>query len=116
MAEEIKKIIEENSLAFATVDKDNKPHVIAVAYVKVKEGKLIVTNNYMDSTIDNIKNNSSVGLAVWNKDWEGYRIDGEASYFEEGEYYDFVKSMKENKDEPGKGAIVVDIKEIKKLG
>jgi hypothetical protein len=45
---------------------------------------------------------------------EGYNIDGRAEYFTEGAWLDFVKSIPENKDEPCKGAIVIEIKNIKK--
>ena len=112
--EEIKKIIEENPLALATI-KEGKPYVIAVAYVKIKNNKIVITDNYMKTTINNIKNNHTVSLAVWNKNWEGYQINGEAKYYDSGEYLEFVKSLEENKDESPKGAIVVKINEIKRL-
>jgi uncharacterized protein len=114
--EKAKNIIEENPVALATVNPKGNPHVIAVAYVKIKEDKVIITNNYMKSTIDNIKNNPHVSLAVWNKDWKGYRIDGIAEYYEKGKWFDFVKSMKENKGEPCKGALIINIDEINQLG
>jgi len=113
--EEAKKIIEENPVSLATVDENGKPNVIAVAYVKLKDDKLIITDNYMSQTKENILSKKSVCLAVWNKDWEGYKIIGEAEYFDSGEWLDFVKSLEENKKEPTKGAIVVKIKQIKKL-
>ena len=109
------KIIEENPLALATIKSDGNPHVIAVAYVKVKDNKLIITRNYMNQTLDNIKSNSKVSLAVWDKDWNGYRVGGTAEYFEDGAWFDFVKSLKENEDEPCKGVIVIDIVEVVKL-
>lgn len=112
--EDIKEIIERNPLALATI-KDGKPYVIAVAYVKVKDGKIIITNNYMKTTVENIKKDNNVSLAVWNKKWEGYQINGEAEYYDSGDYLDFVKSLKENKDESPKGAVVVKVNEIKKL-
>lgn len=112
--EDIKEIIENNPTAFATIN-ENRPYVIAVAYVKVKDGKLIITDNYMKTTIENIKKNNNISLVVWNKKWEGYQVNGEAEYFNSGKYYDFVKSIKENKEEPCKGAIVIKINNIKKL-
>lgn len=39
ITDEIKKMIEENPLAFATVDSDGKPNVIGVAFVKVVSDK-----------------------------------------------------------------------------
>ncbi|MBU0907839.1 MAG: pyridoxamine 5'-phosphate oxidase family protein [Nanoarchaeota archaeon] len=116
MEEEIKKIIEENPVAVATVKEGNKPHVIAVACVKIENEKIIITNNYMKTTVENIQKNPRVSLAVWDKDWNGYRIDGSAEYHEKGEYYDLVKSIEENKKHPCKGAIVIKISEVKKLG
>ena len=116
ITDEQKKIIEENPVAVATINEKGKPHVIAVAYVKVTEGKLIVTDNYMKSTKENIQNNKNVSLAVWDKDWNGFRISGEAEYFSEGKWHEFVKAMEENKNEPCKGAIAITPTEIKKLG
>ena len=115
MEEEIKKIIEENVLALATINKEGDPYVIAVAYVKIKDDKIVITNNYMKKTIDNLKNCPNISLVVWNKDWKGYQIKGKAEYFEEGEWLEFVKKIPENKDEPCKGALVVEINNIKKL-
>ena len=115
MKEEIKKIIEENPVAFATIDSEGNPYVIAVAFVKVKDEKIIITNNYMKTTLENIRKKPKVSLAVWNKNWKGYQMKGQAKYFQDGKWFDFVKSMPENKDEPCKGAVVVDINNIKKL-
>jgi uncharacterized pyridoxamine 5'-phosphate oxidase family protein len=109
-----KKLIEGNSIALATVNGE-KPHVIAVASVKVVEDKIIITDNYMKTTKDNIANNSNVSLAVWNNEW-GLRVSGKAEYFSSGKWHDFVKALKENKGEPCKGAIVVTPSEIKELG
>jgi len=115
ITEEIKKIIEENVVALASIDNEGNPYCIAVAYVKVKDDKIVITANYMNTTLENIKNNPNVCLIAWDKDWKGYQIKGKAEYFEEGEWMDFVKAIPENKDEPCKGALVVEINNIKKL-
>jgi len=116
MKKEIKKIIEKNPVALSTVNVEGKPYVIAVASVKVKDDKIIITDNYMSKTIENLKNSSNVSLVAWNKKFEGYNIQGKAEYFDKGEYLDFVKFLKENENEPCKGAIVIQINEIKKCG
>jgi len=116
MEEKIKKTIEKNPIALSTISREGKPYVIAVASVKVKDDKIIITDNYMGKTIENLKNSSDVSLVVWNKDWKGYNIQGKAEYFDNGAYLDFVKSLKENENEPCKGAIVIEINEIKKCG
>jgi predicted pyridoxine 5'-phosphate oxidase superfamily flavin-nucleotide-binding protein len=116
MEEEIKKIIEKNPVALSTVSREGKPYVIAVASVKVKDDKIIITDNYMGRTINNLKNYPNVSLVVWNKDWKGYNIQGRAEYYDKGTFLDFVKALKENKKEPCKGAIVIEINHIKKCG
>ena len=114
---EIKKIIEENPVALATIDSNNRPHVIAVAFVKAPDSKtIVITDNYMKRTAKNIKERKNVALAVWDKNWKGYQIKGVAKYCKSGKWYNFIKKIEENKNEPCKAAIVVKIKEISKLG
>lgn len=118
--EELKKLIEENALAFATVDENGNPHCIAVGDVKVvSENQILITDNYMIETRKNIQQNPNVALSVWNKAWKencvGYELGGTAEYFTEGKWYELIKQIPENKGEPCKGAILVTINKIKKL-
>jgi len=113
MEKEIKKIIEKNPVALATTDEKGNPYCIAVADVKVIDNKLLIGDNYMKNTIENIKNNKNVCLVVWNKDLVGYQLKGSAEYFKEGKWLELVKKI--HKGYPAKGAIVIDIKQIKKL-
>ncbi|RLI96568.1 MAG: hypothetical protein DRP00_05155 [Candidatus Aenigmatarchaeota archaeon] len=118
ISEEVKKLIEENALAFATVDENGNPHCIAVGDVKVvSTDQLLVGDNYMIETIQNIKRNPKVALAVWNRNWEekciGYELRGVAEYFTSGKWHEMVKEI--HKGFPAKGAILVTINKIKKL-
>lgn len=81
----IKKIIEENPVALATTDNENNPHVIAVTFAKVKKDNLVITNNYMKKTLENINKNPNVSLVVWNSDLKGVQIKGIANYFKKGD-------------------------------
>lgn len=113
---EIKKIIEENTMALATVDYENRPNVIAVGCVKVvSDDKIVITDNFMEYTNENIKRNNWVSLAVWNKK-KGYKIFGDAEYYSSGEWKKFVDELPENKEYSAKGAIVVSIFDIVELG
>ena len=113
---QIKKIVENNPVAFSTADKKGNPHVIAVAGVRViSPNELIVTDNYMYTTLKNLKNNPNIAMAVWDKKWNGYRLKGKAKHFTSGKWHSFVKKIKENKRFPCKGAILVKVSEIKKL-
>jgi len=111
---DIKEKLEEATIAVATVDKENRPHTIAIMYAKVIEEKIIITNNYMKTTIENIKNNPYISLVFW-KGEEGYRINGKSEYFDSGKWLKFVKDLKENKGLPARGAIVIKVLEIKPL-
>jgi len=65
ISKDIRKIIEENPVAFGTVDKRGKPNVIGVAYVKVvSRNQVLITDNYMRQTKENLGMNNNVCLAV----------------------------------------------------
>ena len=117
---DLKKLIESNALALTTVSKDNKPHCIAVAFVKViDEDKLLITNNYLVDTIENIKTNPNVAIAVWAKNWdefcEGFELIGTAEHFTDEEWLYEIKQIPENEGEPCRGALVVTVTDLKKL-
>ena len=111
---DIKEKLEKATIAVASVDKSNKPHNIAVMYAKVIDDRIIITNNFMKKTIENIKNNPNISLVFWENE-EGWRIDGKAEYYNSGKWLDFVKNLPENKGYPARGAIVVNIEKINKL-
>lgn len=108
-----KKHIEKYSLALATVMKDGKPNLIGVAYTKVVGDDLIlITDNFMNQTIKDIKSNPNVVLVCWNEDMEGFKFIGTAEYFKSGKWLNFVKSMPENNNLPAKGAVLVTVSKI----
>lgn len=112
-----KKLIENNPIAFSTIDINNKPNVIAVAYVKVvSDNQILITDNFMKQTKENLGTNNNVCLAVWNKDWNGYKISGAAKYFTDGPWKKFIENMTENKDLSAKGAILINVSKLEKLG
>ncbi|MFH1522170.1 MAG: pyridoxamine 5'-phosphate oxidase family protein [archaeon] len=113
--ENIKDKLEKAIVAVATINPNNRPHAIAIMYAKVKEGKIIITNNYMKSTIQNLKINPYVSLVFWEGK-RGWEINGKVDYFDYGEWLDFVKNLPENKNEPVNGALVVSVENIKELG
>lgn len=114
----IKKLLENNAISLATVDKNRKPHSIAVACIKVIGQNIVITNVHIKETLKNLKINNDVSLSVWNKNWEtaciGFEIKGKAQYFTSGKWSDYVKSMPDNKGYNVKGAIVVRPTKIKK--
>lgn len=107
-------------MALATVNKKGEPHNIAVGYVKViYKNQLLISDNWIVESLENIKSNPNVSLAVWNKDWEeaciGYEFRGKAEYFTSGKWVDEIKRLPINEGEPCKGAILITINKIKVL-
>ncbi len=113
-SEDIKDKIKNKILALASVDDAGKPHPIAVEVNDLKDNKIIITDNFMKTTIENIKESSWVSLLFW-ENGEGFRIDGKAEYHSSGKWFDFVKGLKENKCYSPKGAVIVNILKIEKL-
>jgi predicted pyridoxine 5'-phosphate oxidase superfamily flavin-nucleotide-binding protein len=112
ISKELKNLIEKNTLILATSYKD-KPHCIAIGDAKViDEDNLIITDNFMKETIKNIKKNKNISLIFWKGN--AYELRGIARYLTKGKWLDFVKKMPENKRLPAKGAILVNVKKIKK--
>ncbi len=110
---EIKKIIEGNPVALATVTSDNKPNVIGVAFVKVvSDNQVLITNNYMNQTIKDISQNKNVCLIVWDSEMHGYKLIGEAEYYTDGEWKKYIEQMEENKGLPAKGAVLIKVSKI----
>ena len=113
-----KELLEKEAVAVATINSDGSPNVIAIGFAKVvNDTTIVITDNFMKTTVENIKHEPRICLAVWTKDWEeGYKFTGTAIYETEGKWATFVKNMKENKGFPAKGAIVVNVEKIFKLG
>jgi predicted pyridoxine 5'-phosphate oxidase superfamily flavin-nucleotide-binding protein len=110
---EAKVIIEQNPVAIATITEKCMPNVIGVACVQViSNNQLLVTDVYMNQTLKDISANPKVAVVAWNKDMVGYKLLGEARYYNSGNYFEKVKLAPENKDLKPKGAIVITISRI----
>ena len=115
----LKKLIEDNAIGLATVGKNRKPHNIAVACVKVLENKVVITNTHIKKTIKNLEHDNNIALVVWNKEWEkacvGFELVGKAKHYTEGKWFKYVRELPDNEGYKVVGAIVVDVKKIKRL-
>lgn len=112
-----KELLETEAVAVATTNEDRGPNLIAVACVRVVDPKtVIITDNFMHHTPENIKRDSRICLGVWTKNWsEGYKFIGGATYQTSGKWVNYVKNMKENEGLSAKGAIIVTVEKIIKL-
>ena len=106
-----KKIIENNPLVFSTIS-NNSPYGIIVSCSKVIDDKILITDNFMKTAIKNILENKNISLVGWDEKYNGLQVLGGAKYYNTGKWIEYVKNMKENKNMPAKGAILITIKKI----
>jgi uncharacterized pyridoxamine 5'-phosphate oxidase family protein len=92
---DIKDKLENSTIAVSTVN-ENKPHIIFILYPKIVDNKVIITDNYMNTTIKNLKKNNNICIAFYESE-KGWRISGKAEYHNSGKWLNFVKKSKKIK-------------------
>lgn len=113
----IKQMIEWNVFVFATINSDWSPNVTPVAYVKTfEDNQVLITDNFMWKTIDNIFNNNNISFAFRDKNMIGYKGTWNAEYFTEGKRMEEIHKVKENEWMPMKWAIIITVKDIYEIG
>lgn len=82
-----------NLVVLATSNSDN-PRAIIVEANKVEDDRIIITANEMQITKENILANKNVFLLAYEKDYSyGLKIAGEAEFYADGKYFDFVNNL-----------------------
>jgi predicted pyridoxine 5'-phosphate oxidase superfamily flavin-nucleotide-binding protein len=110
---QLKRMIENNPVALATIMPDGRPNVISVAYVKVIDKKqLLITDNYMNQTLKDLQKDPHIVALVWSRDLKGAKMIGTAKYFDRGIWWEQVKRIPANKGFPVKGAVLITIDKI----
>ncbi len=100
-------------VVLATSDSNSTPRAIFVEVNQAKGDQIIITDNQMGITRQNLLGNKQISLLAFEEDYHyGLKISGEAEYHQEGEYFDFVKGLEGNKDYSPKGAVVVSVQEV----
>lgn len=97
---------------------DGEPNVVPVAFKDVTEdGKLVVGDVFMETTLRNIKaNGGKIAISVYDgQSLEGYQIKGVAEYVTEGPVVDTFKNMVEamfNGAATAKGALIISTEQV----
>lgn len=92
---------------------NGEPNVVPVAFKDVTDdGKLVVGDVFLDTTLKNIQNNDGkIAISVYDaQNLEGYQIKGVAEYVSEGELVNTFKAMVEkmfNGGATAKGALII---------
>ena len=110
--ESVIKLLKSGMWDLATCS-NGEPNVVPVAFKDVTEdGKLIVGDVFLETTLQNIKaNDGKIAISVYDaQNLEGYQIKGTAEYVTEGAIVDTFKAMVEemfNGAATAKGALVI---------
>ena len=92
---------------------NGEPNVVPVAFKDVTDdGKLVVGDVFLKTTLDNIKaNDGKIAISAYDaQSLEGYQIKGTAEYVMEGTIVDTFKAMVEkmfNGAATSKGALII---------
>ena len=106
-----KMLIEKNPIHIATVNKFNKPNLSVASDVKVLDDKtILISNNEMIHTPQNILINKEVVLTSFSDKWAGLRLTGIAKYYTTGQYFKICNELFKNDDTTPKGAILIKVK------
>ena len=102
MNENVIKLLKAGMWDLATCA-DGEPNVVPVAFKDVTaDGKLVVGDVFMETTVKNIQANGKIAVSVYDpKTLEGYQIKGTAQYVTEG---DVVAAFKAAVEKTFKGA------------
>ncbi|RXE55571.1 pyridoxamine 5-phosphate oxidase [Methanoculleus taiwanensis] len=100
----------------ATASKTGVPNVAPMASVELADDATIwIMDNYMQKTLENLKENPAVALYVWDPDTKRcFQVKGSAEIQTSGEAYEKFRAKMKAKSEayPAKSLIVISITEV----
>ena len=110
---EVKKAVSQQEVfPVATSNQDRIPNVVYIKYLKVIDDQtVLIADNYLNKTRDNILNNGKITFAVLDGDKGSYQIKGTAERFEKGSMYDEVQNWVPERL-PRTAAVVMNVEEI----
>jgi len=88
---EMKQLAEKARVfTIGTATKNGEPNVIPMTFAKVlSDDEVLLMNNFMNKTIENIAANPRVAISVWKQgDSEGYQFKGSARIETSGKVFD----------------------------
>lgn len=102
-----------NLVVLASADLSGKPRAIIAEVNKAEGNKIIITDNEMEVTKNNLLANNSVFVLAHEQDYSYcLKISGRSEYHSSGEYFDFVKNLETNKGRHPKGAIAITVDNV----
>lgn len=106
-------LIEKNPCHIATVSDNNLPNLSVASDIKILDDEtILISNNEMIHTPDNIIVNNNVVITSFNDSWAGVRLTGKARYYTDGEYFDICNKLFNNETATPKGVIIVRVEKV----
>lgn len=110
MNEDVVKLLNDQIWYLATYS--DEPNAVPVAFKDVTDdGKLLVGDVFLETTLNNVKANGKIAVSVCNGEtMEGYQIKGTAEYVTEGPIVDAFKKVVEDMFKgaaTAKGALII---------
>jgi predicted pyridoxine 5'-phosphate oxidase superfamily flavin-nucleotide-binding protein len=114
---EVKNLFEKQPIVtFSTSDKQGNPNVVPIFWKKIlNEEAILLVDNFMKMSKENLLGNSSVCLAFWDSEThEAYKVKGKALYHTEGPVYELGKSFIRSKkpEATPKGIVEIKVTEV----
>ena len=102
----------ERRMVLTTTDRNNTPNAIWILCAEiVDDNRLVIANNSMSKTLQNIENCGKASLLYIAPEREAYQIKGRVENHASGPVYDDMKRWL-NPNYPGRSAILLHIEEV----
>jgi hypothetical protein len=112
---EMKKLLEDTNIwVLATADTNGIPNAVPILFTKLMENnRLLLVDNFMKKTVDNIGSNPNVSISVW-QDTIGYQFKGQATIETSGPNFEIGKKVLQSKEPKltPKGIVLVTVDSI----
>ena len=93
-----------------------KPNLSVASDIKILDDEtILISNNEMIHTPDNILHNTNVILTSFNDKWAGLRLTWIANYYTSGDFFDICNKYFNNDSATPKGAIIIKITQIEAI-
>jgi len=109
--DEMRSLLDETAIwVLASADNSGMPNAVPIFFTKILDnGNLLLVDNFMNKTLENINQNPRVSVSVW-KDKEGYQFKGTAAVESSGANFEQGKELA--KDRNPKGVVVVALTSV----
>jgi len=121
MNQRMKEIFEkQETIVLASATKDGVPNVVPIGAKKILDDEtILISDQFFNKTLKNMKDNPRVALTIWDKDkHEGYQIKGTVTIETSGQRFEetaqWIDGIGKKLNQPlkSKGTVIVKITEI----